>query len=418
MAKLKRHHLRWIAFSLIFILLAMQIVWFWQWKQSGKICHGVTINGIPVGLMETQEARDKVNAIMEQWLEETGVNLANEDGNIHINAKDIASYDVEEAVWTAGTIGHTGTLLQQFFKFIVLSVSSTDVSSAARINWQSLVKKLENTKEAFEESGENASILSFNIGDAIGRRIIIKPGHPGKTLQVEETAQRVYNAIMNNATEVEPIIVTREPEITEKGLRSMEDAPIKAVRALLTSSPTEGEISQDHVNIETIGIDQVCANLEPVILRSGESLSIKSYLGYESWDTTMLDEGVTIHIPSLLYECAARAELTILEHHSGVLMKGDQYSPGQEAIVADDMDLEIRNDMTYPVILNLSYEEGKPVSRLMCEVYRTPMEFNTHLKSVITYSGDDQVVEVYRVYTSEKGGDRGRELVDEVVYKP
>ena len=407
---------KWIILALILVLVILQSIWFFQWKGSGSICHGVTINGIPVGLLSVDEARSKVNSVMKQWLQETGVDIKDESDVYHVNAKDIASYDVEETVEEAMNIGRTGSILRQFTEFISLAVKKKDVPSAARINWDKLLEETGKAKAVFEKQGQDASILGFDMGEAKGKRIKTTPHRVGRTLQVEETAKRVYNAIMENVTTIEPIIVDMEPEITDNGLRAMEDTPVFAVRALLTSEAVvetpELEVIKPDINME-----QACAKIEAKILQPNEELSMKAWMGYDAWTSLILDEGVTTHMPSLLYECAARAELSILEHHSGASMASDQYSPGQEAVIDGSKDLVIKNEMTYPVVIYMGYEAGKPVSRLICEIYRPSMEFKTHLKSVITYSGGNQVVQIYRIYTSEKGGHRGKELVDEVVYK-
>ena len=148
-----------------------------------------------------------------------------------------------------------------------------------------------------------------------------------------------------------------------------------------------------------------------------QSISIKEFMNYESYNPK-ISSFKQLHIPTIIYGCALQVGLVVEEHHTYnyIIDDMDAYPYGQEAVLAADRDLILKNNFAYPIIMVLAYESQNNSHRLTCKIYHVESLEYTYIKSIIERHDEYYNVKVYRVYANDSGGVLSRTLLEEHTY--
>jgi vancomycin resistance protein YoaR len=119
-------------------------------------------------------------------------------------------------------------------------------------------------------------------------------------------------------------------------------------------------------------------------------------------------------LPTQIYSASLMAEVDVIKRQHGNINQPNILS-GTATIINKYYDMILKNNLAFPVIVRIGYNEYNTTSKLYCEVYRPPMENAALLRSVIHEEGSKTLVDIKRVYINEKGDPVNSILIETIV---
>ena len=118
-----------ISIILICIVLFVSVIFALLNINNEKIVSGISIMGIDVSNLTQDEARNKLNEIVDKKLE-SNIEMQYEDYNVTINANEFgAKFDIDTAVAEAYNIGRDGNIVKNNYAIVFSSIFKKNIDS-------------------------------------------------------------------------------------------------------------------------------------------------------------------------------------------------------------------------------------------------------------------------------------------------
>ena len=296
---------------------------------SNKITLGISIKGIDVSGLTTDEAKNKINTYIAENLPEN-IQLKHNDYETSIPLSSLeVSFDIDSAVTQANSIGKSGNLLENEINILKAFFFNEDIEPYSSINEEQLIKSLNNISSKLPDTVIESS---YYID---GNNLIVTSGKSGNVVDVNQMKTYIKNGIINLTLKNRALDIstkTKEPSAIniEKIYEEIHKEP---VNASYTQNPYTIYPSENGLDF-AISLDEAKALIES---ENKEEYSIPLKVLYPSVTTNMIG---TEAFPDLLSEFkttystrdtdrTTNLQLAANKINGTVLMPGETFSYNQ-----------------------------------------------------------------------------------------
>lgn len=224
-----------IAFSTIFAILN---------NKSNKILEGVSVNGIDLSGLTSEEATQKLSEEFSKKLDAALTLNYNEYTCEFIPSQDIdAKFDIDIAVKTAYSFGRTGNLIENNYEILATLIATKQININLLYNSQKLHNFVDNISVELPGLVEHPSYYVEN------NNLIIVKGHSGIELLQNETQKNIIYNVENllNDNSIDLSTHTVSPNAVD----------INKIYTEVYSEPQNAYVVQDpfELNIGSFGTD-------------------------------------------------------------------------------------------------------------------------------------------------------------------
>ncbi len=201
-----------IAISIISIILFVGLIIFSTIfalvnRNSDKIISGVSIKGVDVSKLTSDEAKEKIK---EKYGEElnNGVKLQHNEQEYVLTLEQIeGEFSIDDAVNMAYEIGRSGKILKDNYTIINTNIHKIDITPSFTYSDELLTEFIENTSQNLPDTVKD-SVYSVD-----GTKLIIDKGKKGYVIKIEELKNDIVEHIVNIENDTINIPVEqKEPE--------------------------------------------------------------------------------------------------------------------------------------------------------------------------------------------------------------
>ncbi len=397
-----------IIMLVIVVSILSQIILFSYSISENRILPGVYINDFYVGGKTKDEAYEALDNNLAELLLNNNTTIRNGDAEFTIHASDIANIDINALVDEAYMARRENKKIN-YFQFLKMKLSPVNIKSPAILDWQNIYDSIEMEQHLFYMSPVDAQLLDYSFIDG-QLKVIASPSENGYCIDVYDTATAVQHSLANHIEYTDAVMEILEPSVRTEELITMGDNPISYSQVFPETE--DGKFK----NIQQ-SLSQLNTYTEPMLIVPGQSVSIKEFIHYNEYNPD-IHSIKQIHIPSVIYGCALHLGLTADKHKTSdyITEDMDYYAYGQEATLTETDDLILTNNFSYPVIIDLKYDNTGYSSKLVCKIYYVQSLEYTYIRSVIEKQDSMYYVKVYRIYANDTGGVLSRTLLDEHYY--
>ncbi|MGE5328728.1 MAG: VanW family protein [Deltaproteobacteria bacterium] len=326
---------------------------------SGKIKHGVKIEGISFSGYSLSTAESKLNNIYGKKGKDYKIILSYGNKTWEIKANDInINYDTRAAANNAYDVGRTKGFFENIYDSIALLISGKNIQVPVDFNRNMLNQKLQVIAKEINAPAKNAWITVDSDG-----RLIKNPDKPGVKMDSEKTINLIKESIS-----VMPDQSIKIAVIKDKPKYTMND--IKNINGEIGRAETI--FNQGQAN-RASNIRNALAKINGTIMLDGEVFSLNQVLGprvsdngYKDAPVILNDElvpgmgGGVCQVATTLYKASLQGCLQIIErkHHSFPPV----YIPaGQDATIAGDyIDFKMKNNLKSTIFIR-SINKGNKI---------------------------------------------------------
>ncbi|MCK5128461.1 MAG: peptidoglycan binding domain-containing protein [Clostridiales bacterium] len=396
---------------IVLIFLVWQISWFISWQSSNFIFDGVEVNGIDIGGLDIESAQEKLNTHTKNELLDSSIELHYEDIYKSIALNEFLSYDTSERIHEAYSIGRTGNRFADYITMARSKLLGRQFELTPLIDLQRLEASLIQISDVYYIAPTDAYIVSFDPEAMLGNRMVIVNDIPGRSLDIISTAESIKNILLSGKDSVECIVSMESANITQEILQSIDSIPI-------SSEYTIRDITAENES----AILQIIGSGRHIIINPGAEISVINFLEGEEYIYYSMPDGgtksdyekaLTNLIPTQIFIASVMSEVDITQRSLGILNKSD-LPAGADTIINQYGDMIVKNNMELPIILRVGYKTQNTTSQIFCEIYRTPMENATILRSVIKPGDSNTRIKILRVYVDEKGNPINSVLIETI----
>ena len=258
---------------------------------SNKITSGVSIKGIDVSGLTTDEAKDKINTYITENLPEN-IQLKHNDYETSIPISSLeVSFDVDSAVTQANSIGKNGNLLENELNILKALFFNEDIEAYLSINENQLTTSLNDISTKLPDTVIESSYYIE------GNNLIITRGKSGNVVDVNQMKTYIKNGIMNLTLKNRVLdISTKTKNPSDINIEKIyEEIHKEPVNASYTQNPYTIYPSENGLDF-AISLDEAKALIES---ENKEEYTIPLKVLYPSVTTNMIG---TEAFPDLLSE--------------------------------------------------------------------------------------------------------------------
>ncbi len=320
--------------------------------------HGVVVNGIDLGGMTMDEAREALTTEEQNAEQPFSITLTYNDQSFTITQDDVDhSVDTDAVLETAYEYGRTGTREERYEQVTALEETPVEYTLSAEMGEASLRAALETMTASLNTEPKDASVTAFNAGT---EQFDIADGTDGVTVDLDALTADVKAQIENSGSGTVQIPVTLTPcSITADDLR-------QNLKKLGTYSTTSTNTANGNYNMA-----RAMASINGTCVQPGETFSYFAVVGPAGRDEgykpanaivngklTPSYGGGICQTSTTLYGAVLRSGLEIVERSNHSIPS--TYCPiGQDAAVSwPNMDFKFRNNTEYPIYI-VAGMEGK-----------------------------------------------------------
>ena len=400
----------------ILVIILGTIGFMFSKVKSDKIAENVIINGMNVGGMTKEQAKDKVKVF-----DVSDFTLKNAERSWKLNLDEVNfKYNIDKTVENAYKINREGNIFSNMFG-MAKSILGKENKVYISINYDKskLKEELEKIEKEVNRKKENASINTDND------KITIVPEKNGVVLNMEDTSKKIEKRLSSNKFDTEAVVTLDEPKIKKADLEGIDTA-------LGTSVTT---FKNNYNRTENIKVATKASS--GVILKPGQEYSFNTIVGkrnkangYKSAPVIVQGEmqedlgGGVCQVSSTLYNAALKSgmEIVNVKNHS---IPSSYVGMGRDATVTDSgIDFVFKNPYKHNVYIQ-NYVTG---GSIVCQVFGSKaddhdIEIETKTISVSQAtperveksdlpagkeevdkpSRNGYVVETYRIYKDKNG---------------
>lgn len=280
----KEKKFNWVIVSEIAILLCVIfLATFFSILNMGStnIINNIYINGVSVSALSTEEARAKLEPILEERLSKE-ISIKFEDYETSILPAEINfSYDLSSALEEAYALGRTGNIITNNLRILSSLFKKTNIE--APINYNS--DKLDNVIDSMSVEIPNlVTQPTYYISD---NELILTKGTAGNELDKSKTKDMIFSAINE-----ENDCITLPVNYVEA-----ENIDINKVHDEIYSEPKNASVTKEpySVSVEKKGVDFAISIEEAQdLLNNSEAHEFTIPLAYKDADITVADLGEDI----------------------------------------------------------------------------------------------------------------------------
>ena len=207
---------------------------------NDKILSGISIMGIDVSKLTTQEATDKLNELIQSKCEDD-ITLKYDDYETSINGKQInAKFDVDKAVNEAYNTGKGGNILVNNYNILITQILKKDISMDLYYDEGLLNTAVEDASSKIPGAVQQSS---YYVEDD---NVIIVKGKSGVKIQDDTMKQEIVSAMKK--IEEKNIIITIPVETVEP-----DAIDVEKIRNEIYKEPQDAYVS---TNPTTVHIQQ------------------------------------------------------------------------------------------------------------------------------------------------------------------
>ena len=384
--------------------------------KSDKIAENVIVNGINLGGMTKEEAKNKIKVF-----DTNEFTLSSEERSWKLNLDELNfEYDISKTVENAYKVDRSGNIFSNMFDMAKSMMGhETNVRVAIEYDKAKAKEELDKIRKDVDREKENAKINTDND------KITIVPEKNGVVLNEAETNKAIEKRSSANKFKTEAVVKLDEPKIKKSDLEGMD-------KALGTSVTT---FKNNYNRTENIKIATNASS--GVILKPGQEYSFNTIVGkrnkangYKSAPVIVQGEmqedlgGGVCQVSSTLYNAALKSgmEIVNVKNHT---IPSSYVGMGRDATVTDSgIDFVFKNPYKHNVYIQ-NYVTG---GSIVCQVFGSKadeqnIEIQTKTISVSQAtpqkveksdlpagkeevdkaSRNGYVVETYRIYKDKNG---------------
>ena len=341
---------------------------------SSNILNNVYINGIAVSSLSTEEARNKIQPLLDEKLNKE-ITIKFEDYETTILPEEIDfSYDLSSALEQAYGIGRTGNIITNNLKILASLFTKTNIEAPITYSTDKLDNIIENISV---EIPNLVTEPSYYIRD---NELIITKGTEGNQLDKTLTKDLIISAINEEKSSIELPVSSVQPE----------NIDIAKIHDEIYSEPQNASVTKDpySVSVDKKGVDfAISIDEANQIINSSDSNEFSIPLVYTDAEITVADLGEDIFGTRLAssttkYDStntnrAINLEIAINKINGIVLAPGEIFSFNQvvgertaksgfkEAVIYSDGELD--------------YGLGGGICQISSNLYNTVLEANLEI---------------------------------------
>lgn len=423
---------------------------------STNIINNVYINGISVSSLSTEEARNKLEPILEEKLSKE-ISIKFEDYETSILPTEISfSYDLSSALEEAYALGRTGNIITNNLRILLSLFKQTNIKAPIYYNSDKLENIIDNM------SVEIPDVVTQPTYYISNNELILTKGVNGNKLDKTKTKEMIVSSIDKNVdiltlpvnnvkpdaidiskvhdeiySEPQNASITKNPysvSVEKKGVDfaiSIDEAqslidnsqtdeitiPLKYTDADITVADLGEDIFKNTLSTYTTKYDTTNTNratnleiavnkINGIVLAPGETFSFNKVVGERTakngfkdaiiYSDGELDYGIgggICQISSTLYTSALLANLEIVERKNHSMTVN--YLPiGQDATVSyGSVDFKFKNSRSYPIKIVATANTGV-INISICGVKEIP-EYSVDIVVEITQQDDFETTYEY-----------------------
>ena len=248
---------------------------------NSNIMNNIYINGISVSALSTQEAREKIEPLLEEQLSKE-ISIKFEEYETSILPAEINfSYDLAPALEEAYGIGRTGNIITNNFRILLSLFKKTDIEAPIIYDTNKLDNVIENM------SLEIPNLVVQPTYYTRDNELIITKGTEGNALNKEETKQLILSAIDEEKTSITLPVSSVQPELIDIA-KIHDDIYAEPQNASVTKNPYS-------VSVEKKGVDfAISVEEAQTLINNSETKEVSIPLVYKNAEITVADLGEDI----------------------------------------------------------------------------------------------------------------------------
>ncbi|MEG6614912.1 VanW family protein [Peptococcaceae bacterium 1198_IL3148] len=327
-----------------------------KYSYQDKIIPGVTISGVDVGGMRSEDALVKIKDALPQPTPTSNLLLKDQEGNgWTIQYGDVElSYDYQGAISEAYKLSKNANPLIGMTNYYKLMQGDFNLPLKVKFNEAALRQILAQQKATYDIQPINAKIANSE------GKVVLLSETLGKFIDINATVESFANLDVREH-QVELVTKAIEPQLTDEDLKDINTQLSIYVTALDSSSS-----SRIH------NIKLASNKIDNTLMKPGEVFSLNQQLGprieaegYQKAsvivDNEIVDDygGGVCQVATTLYNAVKVADLPVVERHRHTLPV--DYAPiGEDATIAGDIkDFKFKNDGKKPLLIKSAVEENK-----------------------------------------------------------
>jgi vancomycin resistance protein YoaR len=345
-----------------------------------KIHEGVFVDGIALGGLTVEQAKDQVEEKHLALVDSIDVELTHEKGNKKFTAVDVTySFDTDEVLQKAFQQGREGTKDEQAAFIEQLPANPVKLETTLTIDPSAIEQTVRDYASTLAVAPVDAVYKSYDATKPEGQRFIFTADVPGSKVDPDALWQSVKQAFTDKA--FGPLVVTSVPEPAAVTVASLQEN-LKLIGHFSTTI-------RNHSATRLTNIRLVSKAVNGKILMPGETLSVNDSTGprtaAKGYQKAPIDNngiedvglgGGACQVSGTLYNAAisagpSRIKIVERNHHS---IPSAYMAKGTDATVDyGSKDLKIKNISDKPIVLIMYYaKSSKGVYTENAEIYGLP----------------------------------------------
>lgn len=339
---------------------------------GNKIYPGVTVQGVDIGGMTKEEAKNKLTETFETAIGNKKLPVAIGDRQYELIYSDIISkYDIDATVEQAYKSGKENGIFGKYMAIQNKDNKNSEIPLEFSYDEESLKEYERKLQNDITKSPKDATV-SIEKGN-----ITIKAGIEGTTINLDVLDQKLkenINGELDSTNKVLMDVETTKPKVTKEDLSS-----IKGVMGTFsTSYGTSAAGRSNNIEIATNVINGT-------VVMPGETFSFNDVVGPRTVERGYQEAGTYVgnkvepgigggicQVSTTLYRAAMKANLRSVERTNHSMVVG-YAEPGLDATVSYGyLDYKFKNTYDFPI-----YIQGSTVGKVVTyNIYGDPSSLN------------------------------------------
>ncbi len=338
---------------------------------ENKIYPGVTVQGVDLGGMTKEEAKNKLVETFETVISNKKVFIAIGDKRYELIYSDISpKYNIEETLEQAYRVGKDGGILKRF-----ITIKGNNTKNKIPLSFSYDEEKLKTYEKKIQSDvAQTAKDATLSIN---GSSITVNPELEGVTVSEEELDEKLRESIngeINSETSITVEVEKTKPRVTKEDL-----AKVKGLMGTFSTSYATSPLGRcKNIEIST-------AALNGTVVMPGEVFSFNGTVGQRTSERGYQEAGTFVgnkiepgigggicQVSTTLYRAVMKANLRSIERTNHSMAVG-YTEPGLDATVAYGyLDYKFKNTYDFPIYIQ-GITRGKA---LTYNVYGDPSALN------------------------------------------
>ena len=337
-----------IALISVFIILIVSVGGFsYNILNNTTIYNGVSIDDLEVGGFQKEEAKDYLENILKNGMQNRKMALSNGNYTKEVKYKDLGiDYEYQKSVEEAYQIGRRGNILDRMKEIFTVSLKGKNIELKIKKDDNKIVSLVEVVNSEIS-SGKKDATIKYSEGKFIVTDEVI-----GVTVDKKKLTKNINDGIMV-AEFIEIPIIEDKPKMT-KELLSLIDSEIGSYS---TSFGLEDSNRVHNVQLAAKSIDGRVV-LPGDVFSFNETTGPRSKsAGYKEATVIMNGEfvpgegGGVCQVSSTLYNTLLNSKMDIVERHRHTLPVGYVPEERDATVAYGYLDLKFRNSSEAPIYI-------------------------------------------------------------------